>query len=57
MYKDKCKYYEVPFAEYADRETLGKAVGKDLRSALAVRDEGLCRAIMKAAPDLFEEDF
>ncbi len=55
MYKDKCKYYEVPFMEYADRETLGKAVGKDLRSALAVKDEGLCRAIMKTVPELFEE--
>ncbi|MBO4910044.1 MAG: ribosomal L7Ae/L30e/S12e/Gadd45 family protein [Lachnospiraceae bacterium] len=56
MYTDKCKYYEVPYAYYSDREHLGKAVGKDLRSALAVKDEGLCRAIMKAAPELFEEE-
>ena len=56
MYSDKCKYYEVPFMVYADRESLGRAVGKDLRSAHAVKDEGLCRAIMKAAPELFEEE-
>ena len=43
MYTDKCKYYEVPYAVYSDRESLGRAVGKDLRSALAVKDEGLCR--------------
>jgi len=57
MYTDKCKYYEVPFAVYSDRESLGRAVGKNLRSALAVKDEGLCRAMKKAAPELFEEDF
>ena len=56
MYMDKCKYYEVPFVYYADRETLGRAVGKDLRSALAIKDEGLCRALKKAAPELFEEE-
>ncbi|MCR4791847.1 MAG: ribosomal L7Ae/L30e/S12e/Gadd45 family protein [Lachnospiraceae bacterium] len=56
MYTDKCKYYEVPFMVYADRESLGRAIGKDLRSALAVKDEGLCRAIMKAVPELFEEE-
>ena len=56
MYTDKCKYYEVPYAYYADRETLGRAVGKDLRSALAIKDEGLCRALRKAAPELFEEE-
>lgn len=54
---DKCKYYEVPFMVYADKEKLGKAVGKDLRSALAVKDEGLGRAIMKAAPNWFKEEF
>ena len=41
---------------YSDRQALGHAVGKDLRSALAVEDEGLCQAIMKTAPELFEEE-
>ena len=31
-------------------------LGKDLRSALAVEDEGLCQAIRKTAPELFEEE-
>ena len=41
---------------YSDRQALGHAVGKDLRSALAVEDEGLCQAIRKTAPELFEEE-
>ena len=56
MYSDKCKYYGVPYMFYSDRQALGHAVGKDLRSALAVEDEGLCQAIMKTAPELFEEE-
>ena len=56
MYTDKCRYYEVPYVIYSDKEALGKAIGKELRSAIAVKDEGLCRAIRKAAPELFEEE-
>jgi hypothetical protein len=42
---------------YSDRESLGRAVGKNLRSALALKDEGLYKSLMKAAPELFEEEF
>ena len=57
MYTDKCKFYDVPYAMYSDRESLGRAVGKNLRSALALKDEGLYKSLMKAAPELFEEEF
>lgn len=46
-YSDMCRYYGIPFALYGTKETLGKAVGKDYRSAAAVLDRGFANSIMK----------
>ena len=48
LFKDKCSFYEVPVYCYGTKEQLGRAIGKDLRSSLAVTDEGLAKAIEKA---------
>ncbi len=48
LFRDKCSFYEVPVYEYGTKETLGRAIGKDLRSSLAVTDVGLAQAIEKA---------
>lgn len=44
---DKCSYYEVPIEEYSTKIELGRAIGKDLRSSLAICDAGLANAIQK----------
>lgn len=47
LFRDKCSFYEVPVFEFGTKEELGQAIGKDLRSSLAVCDAGLATAIMK----------
>ena len=48
LFTDKCSFYEVPILEYGTKMQLGRAIGKDLRSSLAVCDVGLAQAIQKA---------
>ncbi len=48
LFKDKCSFYDVPVYSYGTKQTLGRAIGKDLRSSLAVTDAGLAQAIEKA---------
>jgi len=47
-FTDMCNYREIPIMYYGTKEDLGRAIGKDYRSNLAVVDEGLARAITKA---------
>ncbi|MEE8826442.1 MAG: ribosomal L7Ae/L30e/S12e/Gadd45 family protein [Eubacteriales bacterium] len=47
-FRDKCTYYHVPMAYIADRQTLGKAVGKTDRTSVAVTDASLAEAAIKA---------
>lgn len=48
LFRDKCSYYEVPVFSYGTKQSLGRAIGKDPRSSLAVTDAGLAQAIEKA---------
>ncbi|MCR5388591.1 MAG: ribosomal L7Ae/L30e/S12e/Gadd45 family protein [Lachnospiraceae bacterium] len=48
---DMCSYRNVPAVTYSTKEMLGRCVGKDLRSALAVTDENLAKAILSKMPD------
>ncbi len=50
LFHDKCSFYEVPILEYGTKEQLGRAIGKDLRSSMAICDEGLARAVLKTVP-------
>lgn len=47
LFTDKCSFYEVPMYQYETKENLGRAIGKEVRSSLAVCDAGLADAIMK----------
>ncbi|HIY20109.1 MAG TPA: ribosomal L7Ae/L30e/S12e/Gadd45 family protein [Candidatus Blautia avistercoris] len=46
-FENMCRFYEVPCYCLGDRETLGKAVGKEFRASLAVLDENFTNAIME----------
>ncbi len=48
---DMCSYRNVPVVTYSTKEMLGRCVGKDMRSALAVTDENLAKAIIGKMPD------
>lgn len=47
LFSDKCAFYGAPVFQYGTKEDLGRAIGKDLRSSLAVCDDGLATAIKK----------
>lgn len=42
---DKCRSYDVPFIEVDDRATLGHAIGKHERVAVAILDAGFAKKI------------
>ena len=47
QFRNMCEYYEVPICFYADKDTLGHAMGKEFRASLAVLDTGFAKGIMK----------
>lgn len=47
LFADKCSYYGVPVYQYGTKESLGRAIGKDLRSSLAVSDAGLADTVRR----------
>ena len=47
QFRNKCGYYEVPFAVLSTRERLGRAIGKEERVTIALSDEGFSGAILK----------
>lgn len=47
-FSDMCNYRDIPYVEYGDKETLGRAIGKEYRSNMAIVDEGLANAVIRA---------
>lgn len=59
LFTNKCATKQIPVYEYGTKENLGRAIGRDLRSSLAIRNAGLAEAIIKhleAAGDTAETD-
>ena len=46
-FRNMCEFYEVPLYFFADKEGLGKAMGKEFRASLAIQDENFAKAVMK----------
>ena len=42
---DMTTFYEVPIYFYGDKESLGRAIGKEFRASLAIVDENLAKAV------------
>ena len=47
-FKDMCAFREIPVVELTDKEELGRRIGRSFRASLAITDQGLARAFMKA---------
>lgn len=52
LFHDKCSYYGVPVYVYGTKEKLGHCIGKEIRSSVAVLEEGLARTIEKHLEEL-----
>lgn len=46
-FRNMCSFYQVPIYFYGDKESLGRAMGKEYRACLAIQDENFAKAIMK----------
>jgi ribosomal protein L7Ae-like RNA K-turn-binding protein len=46
-FADSCQYYQVPYVEFGNKETLGNAIGKEYRASVAVTDTGFAKSIGK----------
>ncbi len=46
-FSDSCRYYKIPYAQFGDRDSLGKALGKRFRASLAVTDRGFAVSVGK----------
>lgn len=55
-FKDKCEFYEIPCYVWGTKESLGHAMGKELRASLAVLDEGFADSISRLIEGGYEID-
>lgn len=46
-FSNMCAYYHVPMIVFADKETVGHAIGKQFRASVAVTQDGFAKAILK----------
>ncbi len=46
-FRDKCNYYNVELIICSDRETLGRYCKKEVRTVVAVTDEGFAKSLVK----------
>jgi ribosomal protein L7Ae-like RNA K-turn-binding protein len=47
MFRNMCTYYKVPLYFFGDKDSLGHAMGKEVRASAAVLDEGFAKAMVK----------
>ena len=47
MFSDMCAFYKTPIYFYAGKETLGQAIGKEMRASVAIPDPGMAANIIK----------
>ncbi len=46
-FRNMCEFYQVPIYFYADKVSLGHAMGKEFRASLVILDEGFAKGIKK----------
>ena len=46
-FRNKCDYYGVPFFMFGDKEMLGHAIGKEVRTSIAITDDGFAKSFQK----------
>lgn len=51
LFTNMCDYYQVPMYVISNKESLGHAMGKEIRASIAILDTGFANAIMKHMDD------
>ena len=47
MFTNMCTFYKKPIYFYSDKESLGMAIGQEMRSSVAVTNPGIAGSIIK----------
>lgn len=47
LFRNMCSFYKVEYREYADKETIGHAIGKEFRASCSVTNQNLAAEIIK----------
>lgn len=45
-FANMCEFYYVPFYVFGTKEELGHSMGKEMRSSLAITDEGFAKSLI-----------
>ena len=56
MFRNMCDFYGVPMFRYGKKEELGHAMGKEMRTSLAVTNDGFAKSIRKHLEAVEQED-
>ena len=51
LFTNMCAYYQVPMYVISNKESLGHAMGKEIRASIAILETGFANAIMKHMDD------
>ena len=54
-FRNSAAYYELPLAEIGTKEELGRAIGVDMRSIIAIPEEGFAKKLKQLAEDNIEK--
>ncbi len=54
-FRDKCEYYGVPQFTFGEKDKLGHAIGKEVRTSIAITDNGFAKTLQKNL-ELEEQD-
>ena len=54
--RDKCAYYQVPTVIGPEKAQLGKAVGKEVRTAVGITSNQWAQQVVRAATESFGGD-
>lgn len=52
MFFNMCEFYEVPCFIFGTKDDLGHAIGKEMRSSVAITDEGFAKSLISKLKDL-----
>ena len=53
-FRNSAAYYELPLAEIGAKEELGRAIGTDMRSIIAITEEGFAKKLRQLAEETIE---
>ena len=46
-FRDMCSFYEVPYYEFADKDSLGHSLGNEMRASVTVGDAGMAKRLIE----------